>query len=129
MKIYLKKNIFRYSFNITKCFSYIEVDTILQSFIRQHSVDCMLDYFNNQYGQCQIYSLPFIGNCLDFISNRFPFFDIKNSFINVTLLLLFDDVKPFENVSFECVIRALPRLQTVEISRTRRENKNNNKFY
>jgi len=96
--------------------SYIEVDTIRQSFTEQQSVDCTLDYFNNQYGQCQIYSLPFIGNRLDFISNRFPLFDIKNTFINVTMLLLFDDVKPFENVFFERVTRALPRLQTLEIS-------------
>jgi hypothetical protein len=96
--------------------SYIEVDTIRQSFTGQQSVDCTLDYFNNQCSQCQIYSLPFIGNRLDFISNRFPLFDIKNTFINVTMLLLFDDVKPFENAFFERLTRALPRLQTLEIS-------------
>ncbi|CAF1044018.1 unnamed protein product [Rotaria sordida] len=96
---------------------YIEIDTIRQSFIeQQQSIDCTLDYFNNQYGQCQIYSLPFIGNRLDFISNRFPLFDFKNTFINVTILLLFDDVKSFENAFFERVTRALPRLRTLEIS-------------
>ncbi|CAF1086563.1 unnamed protein product [Rotaria sordida] len=96
---------------------YIEVDIIRQSFIeqqqQQQSIDCTLDYFENQYGQCQIYSLPFIGNRLDFISNRFPLFDVKNTFINVTILLLFDDVKSFENAFFECVTRALPRLRTL----------------
>ena len=33
----------------------------------------------------------------------------------VTILLLFDDVKPFENVFFERVARALPHLKTLEI--------------
>ncbi|CAF3738906.1 unnamed protein product [Rotaria sp. Silwood1] len=71
---------------------HIEVDTIRQSFNKeQQSVDCVLDYFKNGYGQCQIYSLPFIGTRLDFISNRFPLFDVKNTFSNVTTLLLFDD--------------------------------------
>ncbi|CAF4264743.1 unnamed protein product, partial [Adineta steineri] len=42
--------------------SYTEIDTtISQSFIEEQSVDYALDYFNNHYGQCQIYSLPFIG--------------------------------------------------------------------
>ncbi len=68
--------------------THIEVDTIHQSFTRQHSIDCILAYFNNQYSQCQIYSLQFIDNRLNFISNRFP---------------LFDDVKPFENVLFLCM--------------------------
>jgi len=77
--------------------SHIEVDTIRQTFIRrqQQSVDCAVDYFNNNYAQCQIYSLPFIGNRLDFISNQFPLFDTNNTFSMVTMLLLFDDVKPF----------------------------------
>jgi hypothetical protein len=66
--------------------------------------------------QCQIYSLPFIGNRLDFISNQFPLFDIKSKFVNVTRLLLFDDVKSFENVFVDCVTQVLPRLRTLEIS-------------
>jgi hypothetical protein len=33
----------------------------------------------------------------------------------VTTLLLFDDVKPFENAFFACVARALPHLKTLEI--------------
>ncbi|CAF0823864.1 unnamed protein product [Adineta steineri] len=50
--------------------SYTEINTTsCQSFIEEQSVDYALDYFNNHYGQCQIYSLPFIGNRLDFISN------------------------------------------------------------
>jgi hypothetical protein len=102
--------------SILRQISYIEMDLIRRSFIGKPSVSCTYDYFNNQCGQCQIYSHPFIGNRLDFISNRFPLFDIKNRFINVTILLLFDDVKPFENEFFERVTRALPRLQTLEIS-------------
>jgi hypothetical protein len=95
---------------------HIEVDTIRQSFVRQQQpVDCVLDYFKNRYGQCQIYSLPFIGTRLDFISNRFPLFDVKNIFSNVTTLLLFDDIKPFENVFFERVARSLPRLRTLDV--------------
>ncbi|CAF5149552.1 unnamed protein product, partial [Rotaria sp. Silwood1] len=75
---------------------HVELDTIRQSFFRQQSVNCAVDYFNNNYGQCQIYSLPFIGTRLDFISNRFPLFDITNTFCMVTTLLLFDDIEPFE---------------------------------
>ncbi|CAF3118465.1 unnamed protein product [Rotaria sp. Silwood2] len=96
--------------------SYIEVDTIRQSFINQQSADCTIDCFNNQYSQCHIYSLPFIGNRLDFISNRFPLFDINNTFSMVTILLLFDDVQPFESDFFIRVFRALPHLRTLEIS-------------
>ncbi|CAF4919924.1 unnamed protein product, partial [Rotaria sp. Silwood2] len=77
--------------------------------------DCVLDNFNNNYGQCQIYSIPFIGTRLDFVSNRFPLYDINKTFSNVTILLLFDDIKPFESVFFERVARALPRLRTLEI--------------
>jgi hypothetical protein len=96
---------------------YIDIDTVRQSFIeKQQSVDCALDYFDNNYGQCHIYSLPFIGTRLDFISNQFPLFDINNTFINVTMLLLFDDIKSFENVFFERVTQALPRLRTLDIS-------------
>ncbi|CAF4311333.1 unnamed protein product [Rotaria sp. Silwood2] len=95
---------------------HIEVDTIRQSFVKQQQpVDCVLDFFKNRYGQCQIYSLPFIGTRLDFISNRFPFFDIKDTFSNVSTLLLFDDVKPFESVFFERMVRSLPRLKTLEV--------------
>ncbi|CAF4046516.1 unnamed protein product, partial [Rotaria magnacalcarata] len=70
--------------------SQIEIDTIRQSFVKlqQEPIDCSIEYFNNTYGQGQIYSLPFIGNRLDFISNRFPLFDINNTFSIVTILLL-----------------------------------------
>jgi hypothetical protein len=95
---------------------YVELDTIRQTFVKyEQSIDCALDYFSNEYGQCQIYSLPFISTRLDFISNRFPLFDDKNSFSNITMLLLFDDIKSFENVFFERVSRDLPRLRTLEV--------------
>ncbi|CAF2463930.1 unnamed protein product [Rotaria sp. Silwood2] len=95
----------------------LHIDTIRQSFMKhqQQSIDCAVDYFNNNYGQCQIYSLPFIGNRLDFISNRFPLFDINNTFSMVTMLLLFDDVKPFENLFFARIARALPYLRTLKV--------------
>ncbi|CAF2974481.1 unnamed protein product [Rotaria sp. Silwood2] len=96
--------------------SHTEVDAIRRTCVKHQSVGCALDYFNNHYGQCQIYSLPFIGTRLDFISNRFPLFDINNTFSNVTVLLLFDDVKPFESVFFERVTQALPSLRTLEVS-------------
>ncbi|CAF2222920.1 unnamed protein product [Rotaria magnacalcarata] len=96
--------------------SHVEVDTIRQSFMKQQqSVDCAIDYFNNNHGQCQIYSLPFIGTRLDFISNRFPLFDTNKTFSMVTKLLLFDDIQPFESVFFECVSRALPNLKTLDM--------------
>ncbi|CAF1227901.1 unnamed protein product, partial [Rotaria sordida] len=102
--------------SILKHASHIKIDKIRQSFLKeQQSFNCVLDHFKNNYGQCQIYSLPFIGTRLDFISNRFPLFDINNTFSNVTILLLFDDVKPFENIFFERLTRALPRLRTLEI--------------
>ncbi|CAF2952300.1 unnamed protein product, partial [Rotaria sp. Silwood2] len=65
--------------------SHIEIDAIRQSFIKeQESVDCALEYFTINYGQCHIYSVSFIGTRLDFISNQFPLFDVKNRFSNVT---------------------------------------------
>ncbi|CAF2390754.1 unnamed protein product [Rotaria sp. Silwood2] len=97
--------------------AHVEIDTIRQSFMKQQYrfVGCTIDYFNNNYGQCQIYSLPFIGTRLDFISNRFPLFDINNTFSMVTVLLLFDDIKPFENVFFERLAQTLLHLRTLEV--------------
>lgn len=96
--------------------SHITINHIRQSFKNhQQPFDCALDRFKNKYGQCQIYSLPFIGNRLDFVSNRFPLLNQNKTFENVTILLLFDDVKPFESVFFEHVARALPRLRTLEV--------------
>jgi hypothetical protein len=122
----LEKNILRYmpclrQFNyhirsILKNASHIIIDQIRQSFLKhQQPFNCVLDHFKNEYGQCQIYSLPFIGTRLDFISNRFPLFDINNTFSNLTILLLFDDIKPFESIFFERLARALSRLRTLEI--------------
>ncbi|CAF1578875.1 unnamed protein product, partial [Rotaria magnacalcarata] len=94
----------------------VEIGTIRRSVMTcQQAVICTVDYFNNTYGQCQLYSLPFIGNRLDFISNRFPLFDTNNMFSMVTMLLLFDDVKPFENLFFARIARALPNLKTLEV--------------
>ena len=103
--------------SVLKNAPHVQLDTIRQSFKKEKYtfVDCTLDYFNNNYGQCQIYSLPFIGTRLDFISNRFPLFDIKKTFSMVTILLLFDDIKPFESVFFQCLAQALPYLKTLEI--------------
>jgi hypothetical protein len=82
---------------------------------QQQSVECTIDYFNNNYDQCQIYSLPFIGTRLDFISNRFSLFYANNPVSMVTKLLLFDDVKPFESDLFARVSRALPHLRTLDV--------------
>ncbi len=101
--------------SILKNASHITIEQIRQSFLKQQSFDCVLDHFKNNYDQCQIYSLPFIGTRLDFISNRFPLFDINNTFSNVTILLLFDDVKPFESVFFQRVSQTLLQLKTLEI--------------
>jgi len=102
--------------SILKNASHVTIDQIRQSFLNQQQpFDCVLDHFSNNYGQCQIYSLPYIGTRLDFVSNRFPLFDINNTFSNVTILLLFDDIKPFESVFFERVARVLPRLRTLKI--------------
>ncbi|CAF3595043.1 unnamed protein product [Rotaria socialis] len=108
-------NLFQFDFHIRsilKNADHIELDKIRQSCIQyeQH-----IDYFNNQYRQCQIYSLPFIGTRLDFISNRFPLFNVENRFSNVTMLLLYDDIKPFEHVFFQRVARVLPRLKVLEV--------------
>ncbi len=122
----LEKNILSYmphlrqfSFHIRSILritSRITTNQIRQSFQKQQqSFDCVLDNFKNTYKQCQIYSLPFIGTRLDFISNRFPLFDNNNTFSNVTTLTLFDDVKSFENIFFERLSRALPRLKILEI--------------
>ncbi|CAF3863221.1 unnamed protein product [Rotaria sordida] len=110
----------QFNFHIRTIFqnaTHVEINTIRESFLKyqQESIGCTVDYFNNNYGQCQIYSLPFIGNRLDFISNRFPLFDINNTFSMVTMLLLFDDVKPFENLFFARIARDLPYLKTLEM--------------
>ncbi|CAF3503041.1 unnamed protein product [Rotaria sp. Silwood1] len=123
---FLEENILRYmprlrQFNfhiryILKNVSHTTIDQIRQSFVKpQQSFDYVIDHFRNNYMQYQIYSRPFIGTRLDFVSNQFPLFDNNNTFSNVTILLLFDDVKPFENVFFERLARALPRLRTLEI--------------
>ncbi|CAF1456976.1 unnamed protein product, partial [Rotaria sordida] len=112
-------NLFQFDFHIRsilKNADHIELDKIRQSFIQyKQSIDCTIDYFNNQYSQCQIYSLPFIGTRLDFISNRFPLFNVENRFSNVTMLILFDDIKPFEHVFFQRVARTLLRLKVLEV--------------
>jgi hypothetical protein len=96
--------------------SHVEIDTIRQSFMKQQrSVDCTIDYFDGGHGQCQIYSLPFKGTRLDFISNRFPLFDTNKTFSMITKLLLFDDIQPFENDFFERISQALPHLKTLDI--------------
>jgi hypothetical protein len=100
--------------------SRITIRQIRQSFVKKQQQEqafgCVLDHVKNNFGQSQIHSLPFIGTRLDFISNRFPLFDINITFINVTMLLLFDDIKSFENVFLERVTQALPRLRTLDIS-------------
>jgi hypothetical protein len=101
--------------SILKKTSRVTIEQIHQSFVkRQQTFNCVFDHFKNNYGQCQIYSLPFIDTRLDFVSNRFPLFN-DNTFSNVTNLLLFDDVEPFESVFFQRVAQALPRLRTLEI--------------
>ncbi|CAF3333006.1 unnamed protein product [Rotaria sp. Silwood1] len=111
--------LFQFDFHIRsilKNANHIELDKIRQSFIQyKQSIDCTIDYFNNQYSQCQIYSLPYIGTRLDFISNRFPLFNVEKRFSNVTMLILFDDIKPFEHVFFQRVARVLPRLKLLEV--------------
>ncbi|CAF1491474.1 unnamed protein product [Adineta ricciae] len=127
-QLFSEKNIYRcmpnlhqFHFHIRSIFkgaSQTTADQILQGFVKreQHqSFHCVIDHFNNSYGQCQIYSLPFIGTRLDFVSNRFPFFDNHSTFSSVTTMLLFDDVEPFENVFFERIAQVLPRLRTLEI--------------
>jgi hypothetical protein len=127
-QLFSEKNIYRcmpnlhqFHFHIRSIFkdvSQTTADQILQSFVKrqqQQSFHYAIDHFNNNYGQYQIYSLPFIGTRLDFVSNRFPFFDNNSTFSNVTILLLFDDVEPFENVFFERIAQILPRLRTLEI--------------
>ena len=42
----------------------VDIDILRQSFLEQRVqqfVNCTLDYFNNHYGQCQVFSLPFIA--------------------------------------------------------------------
>lgn len=112
-------HLYQFNFHIRSILekvSPIEIGTIRRSVMTcQQPVICTIDYFNNNYGQCQLYSLPFIGNRLDFISNRFPLFDMNSTFSMVTMLLLFDDVKPFENHFFSRFARALPNLKTLEV--------------
>ena len=112
-------NLFQFNFHIRsilKNADHIKLDKIRQSFIQyEQSIDYTIDYFNNEYGQCQIYSLPFIGTRLDFISNRFPLFNVENRFSNVTMLILYDDITPFEHIFFQRIAQVLPRLKVLEV--------------
>ena len=103
--------------SVLKNASHVKIEQIRQSFQKQQTqtFDCVLDSFNNNYSQCQIYSLPFIGTRLHFISNRFPLFDHHQRFANVTHLLLFDDIQPFERIFFERIARTFHQLKTLEI--------------
>ncbi|UJR21081.1 hypothetical protein I4U23_024181 [Adineta vaga] len=78
-----KKKSFHFHFHIHSILpniSHVEIDTIRQSFMKQQqSIDCAINYFDNSHSQCQIYSFPFKGPCLDFISNRFPLFDTNET--------------------------------------------------
>ena len=112
-------NLFQFNFHIRsilKHADHIKLDKIRQSFIQyEQFIDYTIDYFNNEYGQCQIYSLPFIGTRLDFISNRFPLFDVENRFSNVTMLTLYDDITPFEHIFFQRIAQVLRRLKVLEV--------------
>ena len=103
--------------SILKNASHVTIDQIRPKFwetsVNHSTVHSIIS--ENKYGQYQIYSLPFIGTRLDFISNRFPLFDVNNTFANVTTLLLFDDVKPFESIFFERLARTLFQLRILEI--------------
>ncbi|CAF1406142.1 unnamed protein product [Adineta ricciae] len=122
-ELVLEKSMLRYMYHlrqfkfhirsILKYASHHMMNEIHESFLRQQPFNCVYDYFKNNYGQCQIYSIPFVGTRLDFISNRFPLFD--GTFSSVTTLLIFDDVLPFENSFFQRLAQALPRLKTLEI--------------
>ena len=113
--------------SIVRNAEYIEIDRIRHSFTKKkQSIDCAIDYFSNGYGQCHIYSIPFIGIRLDFISNRFPLFNNdKNIFVNITILLLFDDRKSFEHTFFKYLAQILPHLKTLEISNQIEQEKQN----
>jgi hypothetical protein len=96
--------------------AHVEPETIQKSFSQfQQPVDSTVDYFNNGYSQSHVYSIPFVGTRLDFISNRFPLFDTRTTFSHVTTLLLYDDVQPFEHVFFDRLAQTLPHLRTLEI--------------
>lgn len=121
-RLYLETNIVIYMpylrqfhYHIRLVLNNVSHLTFNENFLQQEqSFGDTIDYFRNNYVQYQMYSLPFVGNRLDFVSNRFPLFNNK-TFSNVTILTLFDDVKPFENSFFENVARTLPRLRTLEI--------------
>ncbi|CAF4201137.1 unnamed protein product [Rotaria magnacalcarata] len=54
----------QFNFHIRSIFenvTHVEIDAIRRSFLKYQlgSVDCAVNYFNNNYGRCQTYSLPF----------------------------------------------------------------------
>ena len=96
--------------------AYVEAETIQKSFSQfERPVRCAVDYFDNRHSQCHVYSIPFVGTRLDFISNRFHLLETPKTFCHVTTLLLYDDLQPFEHVFFERLAQALPHLRTLEI--------------
>ena len=53
---------------------------------RSLSSTCSLEYFSKRRGQCHVFSLTFLGNRLDPLSNRFPLFELPR----LTTLILHD---------------------------------------
>ena len=102
--------------SVVRCAPQKHLNSVRESFVDfQQPVQCSLDYFNNDHGQCHVFSLSFSGTRLDLISHRFPLFDVPKTFTHATCLFLFDDVKPFEHTFFARLPQTLSHLRILEL--------------
>jgi hypothetical protein len=91
--------------------NYLSNDDIQETFtnIGYQEVGCMVTY-PAVNGICQIFSLPFIGDHLIYVGNKFP----STIFRHVTKLALFETV-PFEHDFFLRVAHCFPSVEKLNV--------------
>jgi hypothetical protein len=95
-------------------------DDIRRTFIqRGYHVDCYIDYCPNEGSRCHIYSLPYIMDCLHYISNNFP----GGVFMTVRRVNLYDTTRPFEHDFFVRLSQSFPLLKILSLTNTIKQKK------
>ena len=87
---------------------YLLIDDIRNTFShwKYGEVNCYVDYFFGEFGQCHIYSIPFQMARINGVTNSF----FGNSFHFVIDIRIVDS-KPFEHIYFKWIARAFPLLK------------------
>jgi hypothetical protein len=77
-----------------------------------YHADCYGDYYRNDIGRCQVYSLPFTIERINYLTSRFP----GGLFMNVRVLRVCDIARSFENTFFTKISRSFPFLRHLSVS-------------